>query len=249
MVSKVLSLFAGAALVCGCAANSGVVPASQNTFVVSRQAATGFSGSGNLKAEALGEASQYCRNQQKSVSIVNVQEAQPPFVMGNFPKVEIQFTCWDATKIDAIIAECNDRRIRKEIKGYKAAVECSSPGVIVAWRERHYPHMDLINVYEAARSVGAENVDEGKISEAQYKLQLAELQSRVAAEDQKRGLAMGNTQAAQAQVQAANTQAQAALLHGFTAFQMANWPRQSVQNLNVTICNPGGLQADTCSYQ
>ena len=121
-VSKLLSLFAGGALLCGCAANSGVISTGQNTFVVSRQAATGFSGSGNLKAEALSEASQYCTNQQKSVSVVNVREAQPPFLWGNFPKAEVQFTCWDATKIDAIKNECDDRRKRKEIKGFRAPI-------------------------------------------------------------------------------------------------------------------------------
>jgi hypothetical protein len=35
MVSKLVSLFAGGALLCGCAANSGVVSTGQNTFVVS----------------------------------------------------------------------------------------------------------------------------------------------------------------------------------------------------------------------
>jgi hypothetical protein len=245
MVSKLLSLIAGGALLSGCAANSGVVSTGQNTFIVSRQAATGFSGSGNLKAEALNEASQYCTNQQKSVSIVNVREAQPPFVMGNFPKAEVQFTCWDATKIDAIIAECNDRRIKKEIKGFKAAVECSSPRVIAAWRERQYPYMDLINVYEASRLVGAENVDRGKISEAEYKLQLAELQSRITAEDQRRGLAIANAQIAQAQVDASNAQANAAMLHGLSAFITAT---RGPPTYNVNVCRTAPGQVDTCSY-
>lgn len=40
----------------GCAANTGVVQIGQDTFMVSRQAATGFSGSCNLEAEAFREA-------------------------------------------------------------------------------------------------------------------------------------------------------------------------------------------------
>jgi hypothetical protein len=104
--------------------------------------------------------------------------------------------------------------------------------------------MDLINVYEAARLVGAENVDSGKISEAGYKLQLAELQSRLAAEDQRRGLSIANTQAAQAQAQAANTQAHAAMLQGLSAFQMANRP----QTINVNVCRSVPGQIDPCSY-
>jgi hypothetical protein len=82
----------------------------------------------------------------------------------------------------------------------------------------------LFNVYEAARLVGAENVDKGKLTEAEYNLQLAELRSRFTAEAQRRGLAVANLQASQAQAQAANTQATAAMLQGLSAFQMANRP-------------------------
>ncbi len=83
-------------LLVGCASNSGVVPIGPDTFMVSRQAATGFSGSGTLKAEAFQEANQYCLAQQKKLQVVNTTEAQPPFVLGNFPKAEVQFMCLDA---------------------------------------------------------------------------------------------------------------------------------------------------------
>lgn len=79
----------------GCAANSGVVPIGQDTYMVSRQAATGFSGSGTLKAEAFQEANQYCTSQKKVLQIVNTTEAKPPFILGNFPKAEVQFMCLD----------------------------------------------------------------------------------------------------------------------------------------------------------
>jgi hypothetical protein len=77
----------------GCAANSGVAPLGADTFVVSRQAATGFSGSGNLKGEALTEAGQYCAAQSKALLVTNTKEAAPPYVMGNFPKAEVEFMC------------------------------------------------------------------------------------------------------------------------------------------------------------
>jgi hypothetical protein len=82
-------------LLASCASNSGVVPIGPDTFFVSRQAATGFSGSGTLKAEALQEANQYCVSQKKALRVTNTVEAQPPFVMGNFPKAEVQFMCLD----------------------------------------------------------------------------------------------------------------------------------------------------------
>ena len=83
----------------GCASNSGVVPIGPDTFMVSRQAATGFSGLGTLKADAFHEANQYCASQGKYIRVVNTSDSAPPYVFGNFPRSEIQFMCLD--KADA----------------------------------------------------------------------------------------------------------------------------------------------------
>jgi hypothetical protein len=80
-------------VVSGCASNSGVVPIGPDTFMVSRQAATGFSGLGTLKADAFQEANQYCIKQNKNIRVVNTSESSPPYVMGNFPRAEVQFMC------------------------------------------------------------------------------------------------------------------------------------------------------------
>jgi hypothetical protein len=64
---KLLVAFVAIALA-SCAVNTGIVPYGPNTFVVARQAATGFSGSGDLKAEALREADQHCKTLKKAVS-------------------------------------------------------------------------------------------------------------------------------------------------------------------------------------
>ena len=77
--------------------------------MVSRQAATGFSGSGTLKAEAFQEASQYCEKLGKSLQVVSTHEASPPYILANFPKAEIQFMCLDAKD-----AELNRPKLRKE---------------------------------------------------------------------------------------------------------------------------------------
>jgi len=82
--------------VLGCASNSGVVPIGRDTFVVSRQASTGFSGLGTLKTEAFEEASEYCEELGKSLQVVSASESKPPYVLGNFPKAEVQFMCLDA---------------------------------------------------------------------------------------------------------------------------------------------------------
>lgn len=89
-------LLLGLAIISGCASNSGVIPIGTDTFMVTRQAATGFSGSGTLKAEAFQEANAYCMGQGKALQVVNTQEAQPPFVFGNYPKAEVQFMCLNA---------------------------------------------------------------------------------------------------------------------------------------------------------
>jgi hypothetical protein len=85
------------------------MPIGKDTFMVSRQAATGFSGSGKLKAEAFQEATQYCEKLGKSMQVVSTHEATPPYVLGNFPKAEIQFMC-----LDAMDAELNRPKLRKE---------------------------------------------------------------------------------------------------------------------------------------
>ena len=61
--------------------------------MVSRQAASGFSGTGTLKAEAFQEANQFCQSQNKTMQVVRTDEARPPFLYGNFPKAEVQFMC------------------------------------------------------------------------------------------------------------------------------------------------------------
>lgn len=77
----------------GCAANSGVVATGPDSYFVSRQAATGFTGMGVLKAEALGEAGQFCGAKSKKLQVISETDAQPPFILGNFPKTEVKFTC------------------------------------------------------------------------------------------------------------------------------------------------------------
>ena len=86
-------VIAATVFLAGCASNSGIIPIGKDTYMVSRQAATGFSGSGTLKAEAFQEASAYCVSQGKALQVVNTQEAQPPFLLGNYPRAEVQFMC------------------------------------------------------------------------------------------------------------------------------------------------------------
>ena len=80
-------------VVTGCAANSGIVSMGENRYMVSRQAATGLSGAGTLKAEALREAGEHCTKLDSVLVVDKVSEAQPPFILGNYPKADIEFSC------------------------------------------------------------------------------------------------------------------------------------------------------------
>jgi len=92
---KTIYLALSAVIISGCASNSGVVPVGPDTYLISRQAASGFSGMGALKAKALKQASEYCTSQKKFMTLVSTNDAQPPYILGNFPRTEIQFMCLD----------------------------------------------------------------------------------------------------------------------------------------------------------
>ena len=62
----------------------GVVPNGQGGYLIARQAATGFPRLGNLKAEAMGEANQYCQSQGSEFLLTSENETQPPYLLGNY---------------------------------------------------------------------------------------------------------------------------------------------------------------------
>jgi hypothetical protein len=77
----------------GCASHTGVVPDGQGGYTISKQAATGFPGLGTLKGDIMQEASQYCASQRREFLLTNATETQPPYVLGNYPRAEINFKC------------------------------------------------------------------------------------------------------------------------------------------------------------
>lgn len=76
-----------------CASHTGVVPMGMDTYMIAKQQATGFPGLGNMKAEIIAEGIQYCAGLGKEFQIVSTQETQPPYILGNYPRSEIQFMC------------------------------------------------------------------------------------------------------------------------------------------------------------
>jgi hypothetical protein len=146
----------------------------------------------------------------------------PPGPFGQFPKVEVHFRCGGpSSTAEAALAECNEKRRRGELKSFKVSVECSNPKIYAARKEANDQNLDLVNIWLAARVVGAENVDRGKITEAEYQLQLAELNTRITEAKRRRSLSDAQ---ANASLQATQAQSTAALLQGLAALQAANRP-------------------------
>jgi hypothetical protein len=240
-------------LVSGCASQTGVVPTGEGNYLVAKQAATGFPGLGNLKADALKEANQFCAGKGADLFVTRSFETQPPYVLGNYPRAEIAFRCGSPNAVaETAIAECKAKRLGGELKTQKASVECSNPKIFAAYREAGDPNLDLLNVYLAARLVGAENVDKKRVTEAEYQLQLAELESRLTKERQRRSLANADLEIRRAQTaaetQAAQAQSNAALLLGLAALQSANRPVSQSYQLPTPSPPPRMLNTNCQSY-
>jgi len=82
-----------AVLLGACASNSGVVKMGDDTYFISKQAATGFTGLGSLRGDAMRDAYSQCSKTGKSVEVTNTDQSHPPFLLGNFPRVDITFRC------------------------------------------------------------------------------------------------------------------------------------------------------------
>jgi hypothetical protein len=95
-MNKLTGVAAIALALNACASHTGVVPIGRDTFMIAKQQVTGFPGLGNMKAEIIAEASQHCAAQGKEIQIVSTQETQPPYILGNYPRSEIQFMCLSA---------------------------------------------------------------------------------------------------------------------------------------------------------
>ena len=77
----------------GCAEKSGVYPAGNNSYSISNQASTGFSGMQDIRADAYKEASLHCKNLNKNFEVITNEETKPPYIFGNYPRINLTFKC------------------------------------------------------------------------------------------------------------------------------------------------------------
>lgn len=80
-------------LLAGCASNTGIVPMGRDTYMIAKQQGTGFPGLGSMKGEIITEAVQFCDKQGKQFQLTATKETQPPYILGNYPRSEIEFMC------------------------------------------------------------------------------------------------------------------------------------------------------------
>ena len=96
-MNKFVCLSIGALTLLGCATtSSGPIPAGENTWVLTRQEGAFPSGSEPLLAEALAESRAFCSNMGKSFKLVDTYQNAGPYILGNYPKATITFSCTDA---------------------------------------------------------------------------------------------------------------------------------------------------------
>jgi hypothetical protein len=88
-----LLIIAAVIAVTGCASNTGVTPMGGGTYMIAAQAATGIGGLGNIKADLLREADQFCTGKGQEMDLVRIQENEGPYVFGKYPRAEVQFKC------------------------------------------------------------------------------------------------------------------------------------------------------------
>ena len=64
-------------------------------YRVSQQASTGFVSISSLREEVEARAKAFCDAQGKATVVLGEKISQPPYILGNFPRIEIVFACID----------------------------------------------------------------------------------------------------------------------------------------------------------
>jgi hypothetical protein len=90
---KKLALLTIPFVIVSCASHTGIVKIGQETYMIAKQQGTGFPGLGNMKAEIISEGVKYCDSKGLEFQIISTNETAPPYILGNYPRSEIQFMC------------------------------------------------------------------------------------------------------------------------------------------------------------
>ena len=100
MKAKVITLVISILFLFGCASSSsGVIGSNQNEFTIVYTGSTGAANTGTMKTKAYKEASEYCVAKNQQLNLISTDIPPGPYVWGNFPQVEVTFTCVPKTQI------------------------------------------------------------------------------------------------------------------------------------------------------
>lgn len=63
------------------------------TFRLFNQGATGFTSNSANREDALYRAGEFCQRKSKEIRVLTETSSTPPYILGNFPRVEVVFEC------------------------------------------------------------------------------------------------------------------------------------------------------------
>ena len=75
-------------------------PPGVELYRVYQQGATGFVSIQDVRQTAEKRAVEFCERQGKTMQVVSEQLSNPPYILGNFPRIEIVFACADKPKTE-----------------------------------------------------------------------------------------------------------------------------------------------------
>ena len=81
-------------------------------YRVFHQGATGFVSVQSIRVSAEKRATEFCERKSKVVKTLREQTSKPPHILGNFPRIEIVFTCVDKPTLTAPAAYEDARFIK-----------------------------------------------------------------------------------------------------------------------------------------
>ncbi len=90
-MKRILTLAAVAALLAGCATNSGIVDLGGGNYVYAKEDAMAYNGNAT-KVEILKEAAAFCAKQGKQMAVQS-SDARPYTPFSSYAGAEVQFAC------------------------------------------------------------------------------------------------------------------------------------------------------------
>lgn len=95
--------------------------AGKDIYRVYHRASTGFVSIQSIREAAEQRADDFARRQEKSIVVLGEQISQPPYILGNFPRIEIVFAVVDASQ--ATIAPSPQRDKYAELEKLKKLLD------------------------------------------------------------------------------------------------------------------------------